>query len=71
MTKQATRPDQAILELSIDCLELTLTTTQRVKAQGIETIGQLVEKTSAGTDELGLERKREVEVREVLASRGL
>jgi DNA-directed RNA polymerase alpha subunit len=72
MTRQATHMDEAILGLSIETLELTLKTNRALKRQGIERIGQLVEKVAAGMDDAGFEREESaVEVREVLASRGL
>ena len=71
MTTQAARTDETMLELPIDQLQLTLETTRILKAQGIEHVGQLLEKTVGGTDALQLETKRAIEVRDVLASRGL
>ena len=71
MTTQATQTDHSLLDASIDELQLTLKTARLLKAQGIERIGELVEQTSRGIDVLRLERKRAIEVRDVLTSRGL
>ena len=70
MGKQTVAPD-ALHELSIDRLELTLKTTQLLKAQGIERVDQLVKSATSGMEKIGLEQARAIEVREVLASRGL
>ena len=71
MTKLVAKTERARLGLSIDQLQLTLKTTQILKRQGIESIGQLVEKADVGIDDLGLEQRRQTEIRDVLASRGL
>lgn len=70
MTEQLTHAGGAMVDLSIDHLELTLKTTRQLKKHGIERVGQLVERSRAGLAELGLERERAIEIREVLASRG-
>ena len=71
MIKPATQTDEDVVSLSIDHLQLTLKTTRRLKAQGIERIGQLVERMTAGVDDLQLEPTQVVELKEVLASRGI
>ena len=71
MTKQTQHTEEAILTSSIDQLALTVKTARLLKAQGVECIGQLLQKSTLGLDRLGLDQKAEIEVRDVLASRGL
>ena len=70
MIQQSTHTNDAMLGLSIDQLQLTLETTRVLKAQGIERIGQLVERRAAGIAALRLQPVQAIEVRDVLASRG-
>ena len=71
MTEQVTQAEPAILDLSIDHLQLTLKTARQLRRHGIERIGQLVERASAGLANIGLEREQVIQVKDVLASRGL
>ena len=71
MTKQTQHTEEAILTSSIDQLALTVKTARVLKSQGVERVGQLLEKAALGLDGIGLDRKAEIEVRDILASRGL
>jgi len=71
MARQTQHIDEAILTSSIDQLALTVKTARTLKAQGVERIGQLLEKAALGLDVMGLDQKAEIEVRDVLASRGI
>jgi hypothetical protein len=71
MNKQTQNTDEATRALSIDQLALTLKTARVLKGQGVERIGELVDKAALGMDGLGLDLKAKTEVRDVLASRGL
>lgn len=71
MTTRDMRQEQSILQLSVAHLQLTLRTARVLKAHDINSIGELVEKTENELTDIGLERQGRVEIREVLASRGL
>ena len=71
MTEQVNQTEPAILDLSIDHLQLTLKTARSLKENGIERIGQLVDRARSGLADLGLEREQVIQVKDVLASRGL
>lgn len=71
MKTRANRADETALKSTIDQLQLTVKTTATLRNRGIETVGQLIEATSGGMDSLGLAPEKVIEVREVLASRGL
>ena len=58
-------------ELPIGQLQLTLETTRILKAQGVERVKDLTRAKAGGAHWPGLDAQREVEVRDVLASRGL
>ena len=69
MTKKHT--SDPFLDRPIEHLELTRRTIRSLKNQGIERIGQLVEKAAAGFEPSGFERPESaIEIREVLATRG-
>ena len=70
--KNEARPTiRALRAHPIAHLALTLKTARALKAHGIERIGTLVDRVSDGSGNLGLDAKRETEIRDVLASRGL
>ncbi len=71
MTKRMNRRVSSLSEQPIGKLQLTLETTRILKAQGIERVKDLVELRSDERNKLGLGSKRAIEVRDVLASRGL
>lgn len=68
MTKRADISSNALLGLPIERLQFTLKTTQTLKANGLQHIGQLVNRSSPL---VGLDSEGEIELKEVLASRGL
>ena len=71
MTTRYVRQEQSALSLSVDRLELTLRTARVLKTHDIKTIGQLVGKPENELADIGLAREGRIEIREVLASRGL
>lgn len=71
MTTRRVRHEQSALHSSIDRLELTLRTARILKQHDIETIAQLARKTESELAEIGLARQGRIEIREVLACRGM
>ena len=69
MTQNATETPQSLLEQPIEQLQLTLETTRALRAGGIARVRQLLEAHGRGLPEL--DQQRLIEVRDVLASRGL
>jgi hypothetical protein len=59
------------MEQHIEQLQFTLETTRILKAHGVKRVKDLISARSDGTNLLRLDPKRAIEVREVLASRGL
>ena len=57
MIMQVTQTDTAILDLPIDELALKLKTARTLRGQGIERIGQLVERTAAGWPNSGWSKR--------------
>ena len=70
MNRSANRNAGLPLNQSIDELQLTLRTSRILKSSGIEQIGQLLSRSERERRTLGLDSRSEVELREVLASRG-
>ena len=71
MTIRAEQQDQSVLGLSVDHLELTLKTARVLKTHNIKTIRQLAEISESELADIGLGSEGRIEVREVLAPRGL
>ena len=71
MTTRYVRQERSALSLSIDRLELKLRTARVLKNHDIKTIGQLLGKTEEELADIGLPREGRIEIREVLASRGI
>ncbi len=71
MTQRRNRKETPIEELPIGELQLTLETTRILKSQGIEQVKDVLDARSGETSWPGLESRRAIEVRDVLASRGL
>lgn len=69
--KSEPTPTARLREQSITHLALTLQTTRALAEQGIDSIGILLDRIAAGPSNLGLDAKRQTEIRDVLASRGL
>jgi hypothetical protein len=70
MTKRTNRQESPLEELPIGQLQLTLETTRILKTRGIESVKDLIDAQSK-PNRLRLDPRRAIEVREVLASRGL
>ncbi len=66
-----TNDRNALTELPIEQLQLTLETTRALKAQGIRQVGHLLDAQARSSALPGLTQQRLLEVRDVLASRGL
>ena len=71
MTKRTNRTEASLSDLPIDQLQLTLKTTRMLRSKGIERTGQLIDRISDERNPLGLDSEKVIEVRDVLASRGL
>jgi hypothetical protein len=71
MTKRLSQTAKSLRDLPIDQLQLTLKTTHTLRNMGVERTGQLIDGISDGRNPLGLDPVRLIEVRDVLASRGL
>jgi DNA-directed RNA polymerase alpha subunit len=71
MTTLATRPEQSKLRSPVDHLQLTLKTARVLKQHDIMNIGQLARMTERELADIGIGSQQRIEVREVLASRGL
>ena len=71
MTQPSPQRRSADLDLPVERLQLTLRTTRLLEQRGVTTIGQLAEKTEDELAEIGIAGQNRIEIREVLASRGL
>ena len=71
MTKRTNRNQASLSDMPIDQLQLTLKTTRMLRSKGIERTGQLIGRISDERNPLGLDSEKVIEVRDVLASRGL
>ena len=71
MATQGIPQKQSVLESSIDQLQLTLKTAGVLKEHDIQSLGQLVSKTERELADIGIGSQRRIEIKEVLASRGL
>jgi len=71
MAEREKQQNDSLLQLRIENLQLTLRTIRTLKLQGLLNIGQLAGKTDSDLADIGLEQQGVIEVREVLASRGL
>lgn len=68
---QHTGQQQPELDLPLDHLQLTLKTARALKQHHISTVGDLAGKTDGELAAIGIARQNRIEIREVLASRGL
>lgn len=71
MTQPKKPQEQSALGSPIDRLELTLRTVRALKQHDIRTIEQLVGTTERDLADAGLAMESRIEIREVLASRGM
>jgi DNA-directed RNA polymerase alpha subunit len=71
MTLREAPQEQSGLGLPIDRLALTLRTARALKQHDIRTIEQLVGTTESDLAAAGLSMESRIEIREVLASRGM
>lgn len=71
MTTKHERQAQSALKLPVDRLELTLSVTRVLKAHQIKTVRQLVAKSDSELSDIGLANEARLQIRDVLASRGL
>jgi len=71
MTNRLSQTSKTLRDLPIDRLQLTLKTTRTLRNVGVERTGQLIDAISDERNPLGLDSMRLIEVRDVLASRGL
>jgi DNA-directed RNA polymerase alpha subunit len=71
MTTRYAGQDRSELNLSVDRLQLTLRTKRVLKQHDIKTIRQLVGTTENELADIGLAVQGRIEIRDVLASRGM
>lgn len=71
MTTRTVQTQPPGLDLSVDDLQLTLRTVLVLKQHDIRTIGDLARKADGELAALGLAAQSRIEIREVLASRGV
>ena len=71
MTKQNSTPEASLLRQPIDRLELTLRTARVLRQHEITMIGQLAGKSERELADIGVSAQGRIEIREVLASRGI
>jgi DNA-directed RNA polymerase alpha subunit len=71
MTNGTHSSDRATLNQPVERLDLTLKTLRFLRQHGVQTIRQLSARSEIELAELGLPVERCIEIREVLASRGM
>jgi len=71
MTKPSAKHQPIGLDLPLDALQLTLKTTRLLKRHDVRTIRHLAAKTDSDLAAIGIAAQNRIEIREVLASRGL